>query len=304
MIKTNSLDELLKDNSVEHLNFTLKGLVKGHLGMLIAAPNVGKSHLALCIAIEHASSAVLVGLTERIKPKKTLVLSSEDSTTVLKLRMQEKMKNFSSGIKRELKQNLHFLTDIPPLVIPPESSSASKLEHEVYLEELTKMMMDFDLVIIDTVTESIGECDEVRHDRLIKNTFQSLAKKANCSILLIHHVNKDEIRGNQKITMASGAGLTSVMRLTKCLFTLTLKDEKRTISFLKSNYLNDHDAKDISLEIANGLTVNPKIYKQTSRVVRKEVSDEVYQEPKAITLSGSIEVDTEIEDRKSLRQLL
>lgn len=304
MITTRSLDDLLSDRGQEALDFTLKGLLKGHLGMLIAAPNAGKSHLALCIGIEHASSCVLVGLSERTKPMKTLILSSEDNAAVLKLRMQEKLQNFSSGIKRELKENLHFLTDLPPLVIPPESSAATRSEHEQYLTLLTEKITGFDLVIVDTVTESIGECDEVRHDRLIKNTFQTLAKNAGCSMLLVHHVNKDEIRGNQKITMASGAGLTSIMRLTKCLFTLKVKEGKRSIAFLKNNYLKDDKAKEFNVELLGGLTINPEVYKPKARAVRKVVQPNVQPEPEGIVLTGSVDVETEIKDKKSLRDVL
>ena len=47
---TQSLDSLMSSPESQNLSFSLKGLLKGHVGMLIAAPNVGKSHLALCIA--------------------------------------------------------------------------------------------------------------------------------------------------------------------------------------------------------------------------------------------------------------
>ena len=53
---TQSLDSLMSSPASQSLSFSLKGLLRGHVGMLIAAPNVGKSHLALCIAMEHASS--------------------------------------------------------------------------------------------------------------------------------------------------------------------------------------------------------------------------------------------------------
>lgn len=304
MIATRSLEELLNDNSYGELDFTLKGLLKGHIGMLIAAPNSGKSHLALCIGIEHASSSVLVGLSERKKPTKTLILSSEDNANVLKLRMQEKLQNFSSAIKRELKENLHFLTDLPPLIIPPESNETIKQQHDLFLSQLTDKMKEFDLVIIDTVTESIGECDEVRHDRIIKNTFQNLAKRAECSILLVHHVNKEEIRGTQKITMASGAGLTSIMRLTKCLFALRVKEGKRSICFLKNNYLKDYETKEFPIEILGSLTINPDVYKPKLKAVRKISKSSLESEPESIVLKASIDSDAAIKDKKSLRDVL
>ncbi|MGF1817470.1 AAA family ATPase, partial [Vibrio splendidus] len=213
-MNTQSLDSLMSSSASQNLSFSLKGLLKGHVGMLIAAPNVGKSHLALCIAMEHASSMSLLGMSAAGKPAKTLVLSSEDGVGVIQSRMKEKLTNCTATIKSELKNNLHFLTDIEPIVIPPDSSAQEQAEHKQYLAQLKQTFSEFDLVIVDTVTESIGRCEEVKHDRLIKNVFQSLASESGASLLLVHHVNKDEIRGNQEITMASGAGLTSVMRLT------------------------------------------------------------------------------------------
>ncbi|WP_435250620.1 AAA family ATPase (plasmid) [Vibrio sp. nBUS_14] len=184
-----------------NLSFSLKGLLKGHVGMLIAAPNVGKSHLALCIAMEHSSSMSLLGMSAADKPEKTLVLSSEDGAGIIQSRMKEKLANCTSTststIKSELKNNLHFLTDLESIVIPPDSSVQELAEHEQYLDKLKQTFSEFDLVIVDTVTESIGRCEEVKHDRLIKNVFQKLASESGTSLLLVHHVNKDEIRGNQ-----------------------------------------------------------------------------------------------------------
>ncbi|MFA0678013.1 AAA family ATPase, partial [Vibrio sp. 10N.222.51.A6] len=114
---TQSLDSLMSSPASQSLEFSIKGLLKGHVGMLIAAPNVGKSHLALCIAMEHASSMSLLGMSAADKPAKTLVLSSEDGAGVIQSRMKEKLVNCTATIKSELKKNLHFLTDIEPIVL-------------------------------------------------------------------------------------------------------------------------------------------------------------------------------------------
>ncbi|MFA0610388.1 AAA family ATPase [Vibrio sp. 10N.222.49.B4] len=302
---TQSLDSLMSSPAGQSLEFSIKGLLKGHVGMLIAAPNVGKSHLALCIAMEHASSMSLLGMSAADKPAKTLVLSSEDGAGVIQSRMKEKLVNCTATIKSELKKNLHFLTDIEPIVIPPDSSAQEKVEHKQYLEQLKQIFSEFDLVIVDTVTESIGRCEEVKHDRLIKNVFQSLASKSGASLLLVHHVNKEEIRGNQEITMASGAGLTSIMRLTKCLFTLKRNKDFLSIKYLKSNYLPENENQEFAVEVRQNLTINPQVFSlksKTSKSVRSVQS--IKQNPKKITLPGTIPEQEEIEERKNLRDVL
>ena len=259
MAVSESLDHLLNNSNDCELVFSIKGLLKGHIGMLIAAPNIGKSHLALCIAMEHASSMTLMGLSQSSTPKKTLIVSSEDGRGVIRERILRKLEACPDKVKKELLSNLHFSVDLEPMVIPLESSNQEKISHKAYLDDLINKFAEFDLVIIDTVTESIGQCDEVKHDRLIKNTFQALAHHSAASILLVHHVNKDEIRGSQEITMASGAGLTSIMRLTKCLFTLREKNGL-FIKFLKCNYFNADDVKELSVEVLDDLTVNKDVF--------------------------------------------
>jgi len=302
---TQSLDSLMSSSESQNLSFSLKGLLKGHVGMLIAAPNVGKSHLALCIAMEHASSMSLLGMSAADKPVKTLVLSSEDGAGVIQSRMKEKLANCTATIKSELKNNLHFLTDLEPIVIPPDSSVQEQTEHKQYLEQLKQTFSEFDLVIVDTVTESIGRCEEVKHDRLIKNVFQSLASESGASLLLVHHVNKDEIRGNQEITMASGAGLTSIMRLTKCLFTLKRNKESLSIKYLKSNYLPENENREFAVEVRQGLTINPQVFSLKSKASKPARSAQsIKQSPKKITLPGTIPEQEEIEERKNLRDVL
>jgi RecA-family ATPase len=305
-MKPSSLNDLLNSDLSSHLEFTLKGLLKGHVGMLIAAPNVGKSHLALCLAMEHSSSSTLLGLSTSPIPKKTLVISAEDGIGILKERMQEKLANLSPLMRSELNENLSFMTDIEPIVVPPDSSMELKKANESYINELIKILSNYDLAILDTVTEAIGTCEEVKHDRLIKNTVQRMAKESGCSLLLVHHVNKDEIRGAQEITMASGAGLTSVMRLTKCLFTLQHKKERLFIKFLKSNYLSYDDSHEIDLKIVNSLTINSEVFNLKNIVAQKRsrVTDGIKNEPRTITISGEPKSDKEIKERKSLRDVL
>ncbi|WP_139686289.1 AAA family ATPase [Vibrio tasmaniensis] len=302
---TQSLDSLMSLSASENLSFSLKGLLKGHVGMLIAAPNVGKSHLALCIAMEHASSMSLLGMSAADKPAKTLVLSSEDGAGVIQSRMKEKLANCTTTIKSELKSNLHFLTDLEPIVIPPDSSVQEQTEHKHYLEKIKQTFSAFDLVIVDTVTESIGRCEEVKHDRLIKNVFQNLANESGASLLLVHHVNKDEIRGNQEITMASGAGLTSIMRLTKCLFTLKRNKESLSIKYLKSNYLPENENQEFVVEVRQSLTINPQVFSLKSKASKPARSAQsINQSPKKITLPGTIPEQGYIEERKNLRDVL
>ncbi|WP_394153605.1 hypothetical protein [Vibrio maritimus] len=70
---------------------------------------------------------------------------------------------------------------------------------------------------------------------------------------------------------------------------------------LKKNYLKDDEATKFNVELLGGLTVNPYVYKPKARTVRKVAQLNVQQEPEGIVLTGSVDVEREIKDKKSLR---
>ncbi|WP_052538136.1 AAA family ATPase [Candidatus Photodesmus blepharus] len=276
--------------------YTLRGLLQGHIGMMIAAPDVGKSHLMLSVAIEHASSCKLVGLSAQQTPKKTLYITTEDSIEVVVQRLKEKASILNELVLSELDKFLDIAVCKEPFVIPPGSPDQVYIYHERLLVSLKQMFSEYSLVILDTVTEAIGECDEVKDDRKIKNTFNRLASESGASIILVHHVNKSEIHGLQKITMASGAGLTSIMRLTKFLISMSKKDESLSLQFLKANYLSKEESKNIPLDWYNNLLVAkhydqvsiayPELRMSTVHKKRRKISKKVKIEPDSITLGG------------------
>lgn len=304
------------------VKYTLNGLLEGRVGMLIAAPSIGKSHFMLSLAIEHASSERLVGLSASPTPQKTLYLSSEDSIEILTQRIQDKASDLSQKTLAELDTHLDIMICEEPLVInssAPEQSAS----HERFLVELEQRFSEYSLVIIDTVTESIGECDEVKDDRKIKNTFSRLANKSGASVVLVHHVNKSEIHGLQKITMASGAGLTSIMRLAKFLVALTHDGESLVLKFLKSNYLSKQESQDIPLSWNRHLLTSAKVDsecsvmsappqeapldQQTSTVApvvkakkSKRVSSRIKNDPRSIKIRGIDKKDSKEDDMRNV----
>ncbi|EJL6535112.1 AAA family ATPase [Vibrio cidicii] len=289
MIK--NLNSLLNDQTISEVPFVLKGLVKASIGMLIAAPSAGKSHLALSIAIEHASSAVTLGLSCAETPRKVLIVSSEDSSAVLRERMVEKLKSFSPDIQNELLSNLLFLTEQTPLIAPPE---ANKDEHDaasLYVNNLVQSAVDndVDLIIVDTVTEAVGSCDEVKHDKHIKAGFQAIARRTGAAILLVHHVNKNEIRGEQEVTMASGAGLSSVMRLVKFLITIKAEKNERKVRFLKSNYLPQSEEREFDIEFVDGVLSRKGVLSfappKKQKAEKPRIAKAIQEEPEVLSIT-------------------
>lgn len=302
-----TLTDFIDNKEVDEPNFILKGLLKAHIGMLIAAPDQGKSHLALSLAIEHCSNTKLIGLSITDKPSKTLLISAEDNQEIVKKRLSEKLNDLPTKVKNLVKSNLLISNSYNSVVASPDDSIQEKQEVNDYVNYLISAIKenDIDLVIVDTVSEIIGNCDEVKNDKQIKRAFQKIARESGAAILLIHHVNKMEIRGEAEINMASGAGLTSIMRLSKFIFTITKsKNDVRTLKFLKANYINQEDKKDIELNFSNSLLVcnefnfNPVKPKKEVRTISQKEIKEMTQEKAPILIKSDIE---EVDSKTSKR---
>lgn len=307
----------------------LLSLKEAHVGMLIAAPDVGKSSLALSIAIEVASGKRIVGLSSQIgTPMKALYISSEDGMDEVSKRMDQ-YKNVLNGSElNNLFENLDFVFDPKPIVLANDSNQKEMLEHLKYVDDVIEKFKTYKLIIIDTVSEIIGDCDEVKHDRKIKNTISTIAKRSGAAILLVHHVNKNDIRGIDNLTMASGAGLSTLIRLVKCSLGLVKSKDGIQIHFLKRNYLPDEQAKSIKLiKLKNGMLIESAIAEnmkladvdhrkqqeaerlvtkasESQKTTRKTRASKVINEPEVIELGGGRGGGEDSSDRKGLRDVL
>ncbi|CSD01576.1 Uncharacterised protein [Vibrio cholerae] len=257
-----TLNELIENNDISKPDYILNGLVKEHIGVLIAAPDMGKSHLVLSLLIEHCSKTKILGLSKVSKPSKAMLISAEDGGEVIKSRMLEKLPHLPRKVSNLVKSNLIINTSTNSIVACPEDTIETKTNVENYLSYLANKIKENDvsLVVVDTVSEIIGNASEVANDRQIKNAFQKLAKLSGASILLVHHVNKLEIRGEAEINIASMAGLSSVMRLSKFICTIINgKDDKKVFKYLKANYISNEEKKDFNLQFENNLLVNKSV---------------------------------------------
>lgn len=257
-----SAGDLVDNRGIPEPDFVLKGLESSHVGMLIAAPEMGKSHLCFSIAIEHSTQLKLLGISAATKPQKTLLISAEDSISVVKKHLTKKLRDLPTKVRKLARVNIFPFSTHFPLVVPTSASSEEKSIINAYNNKLIGLIKEngISLVIIDTVSEVIGHCDEVRDDRLIKLAFQKLAKDSGAAILLVHHVNKAEIKGESEISMASGAGLTTVMRLSKLIMGITLtKDGNKSLNFLKANYLSQSEKKGFGLDFVDSHIVNTEL---------------------------------------------
>ena len=185
----------------------IKEVIKDFLpeGLTIFAgrPKIGKSWMAMNIAIAVANGSKALGFFETNKSD-VLYIALEDNFR----RIQERMNNIlNAEIDKAAPKNLFFLV---------ENKTLPKL-NEGGIEEIQKMIDDnpnLILIIIDTLGRSIADKgrkdkDSYRADYDIASRIQELAINNNIALLLLHHTKKmqeenvfDEISGTTGITGA------------------------------------------------------------------------------------------------------
>ena len=181
------------------LDFVVDTLLATGLHILAGSPKVGKSWLALWLAVSVAKGESVWGMAT--KQGTTLYLCLEDSTLRIQNRLDE--------ITDDVPANVHFCTEAPIL--------GCGLEQQ--LESFLSEHPDTVLVIIDT----LQMIRDARRDMTYANDYRDLtslkriADAHSVAILLIHHLRKEyaedvfsRISGTTAISGAVDTSLTLV----------------------------------------------------------------------------------------------
>ena len=163
----------LMDRPLEPPNFVVDTLISQGLHILAGSPKVGKSWLALWLAVTVAKGELVWGMS--VKRGTTLYLCLEDSVLRIQNRLFE--------ITEDAPDSVHFCTECAPI--------GQGLEGQV--EDFLAAHPDTVLVIIDTL-----QMVRPIHDATYANDYRDLsvlkrlADKHGIAILLIHHLRKEK----------------------------------------------------------------------------------------------------------------
>lgn len=175
MKKLNTIDgETLMSQPLQPLNFVVDTLLSQGLHILAGSPKVGKSWLALWLAVTVAKGESVWGM--QVKQGTTLYLCLEDS----QLRIQNRL----FDVTEDAPANVHFCTE-------------SRILGDGLTEQLEQFLSehpDTTLVIIDTLQMIRGS----NYDNTYANDYRDLsvlkrlADAHGIAILLIHHLRKEK----------------------------------------------------------------------------------------------------------------
>ena len=162
----------LMDRPLEPPNFVVDTLISQGLHILAGSPKVGKSWLALWLAVTVAKGEPVWGMS--VKQGTTLYLCLEDSVLRIQNRLFE--------ITEDAPDSVHFCTECGPI--------GQGLEEQV--EGFLVAHPDTVLVLVDTL-----QMVRPVHDATYANDYRDLsvlkrlADKHGIAILLIHHLRKE-----------------------------------------------------------------------------------------------------------------
>ncbi len=181
-LKTVNCEQLMT-TPLKPIEFCIDGMLSTGLFILAGAPKVGKSWLALDMALSIAKGEKLLG--RETKRGTALYLCLEDSYTRIQNRLFE--------LTSEPSENLHFTIMAGTL--------GGDLEKQV--ENFKSQHTDLKIIIIDTLQKIRSE-DETSYASDYKelSVLKNLADKLRIAILLIHHTRK--CRDNDPFNMISG----------------------------------------------------------------------------------------------------
>jgi len=154
--------------------WVVPGLIPTGLSVLAGRPKVGKSWLALQIAVAVASGGYALG--EQVESGPVVYLALEDAPRRLKSRLE-----LMNGLMADLP--VTFYTDWPSL---SDTEGLLALEARIVADEPR-------LVVIDTVTRAFGgaaDWNDVAQTTAALAQLQAVALEQDCAILLIDHLRK------------------------------------------------------------------------------------------------------------------
>lgn len=175
-------------NVPDPINFILPGLPYGVVGSVISPGGVGKSAFALSLACQIAGGPDLLGLQTVIG--KVVYVAGEDPSNVIEHRLHA-IGEHCNGVERQtIAENL--------TVIPASGETLDILSNKTQ-EYFLKLATGSTLLVLDTlrVIHSADENDSGAMSNVVGH-LKRIANKTNCSIIFLHHTNKN--------SMNNGAG--------------------------------------------------------------------------------------------------
>jgi hypothetical protein len=167
--------------------------VRGDIGVFAGPPGSGKGTFALDMAVYIAAGIPVYDFWRVPRPGRTMYLSCEDSDTVIHNRLQKALKLLPEQLREHTAENVIavYLCGSTHLVTSEKRGQAKATDNLIQLEKLIKDAKP-DLLFLDTLSRFLG-VDEIDNAAMTDaiGFIEKIARENSCSIIFIHHTNKD-----------------------------------------------------------------------------------------------------------------
>jgi hypothetical protein len=170
----------------EHIAFAVE---RGELALLNALPNIGKTTLALNVALCLAAGREFLPLVTGRTPRRVLYIDGETTRRRLQRDLRVMTRDFSREEAMAVGQNLHIICEAE---IKGEPLALTNAAH---LLALSAGAIDIkpDFIVVDTLAALCplySENDNGEQGRKIWRPLQKLARDCDAAMLINHHVGK------------------------------------------------------------------------------------------------------------------
>lgn len=178
------------------VSWIVPGIIpEGGCGLLVSAPKVGKTRIAIEMALGLATGRKPLGINIR-RPKAVGFFSLEDGEYLFSSRLNNSLNSdhgrfkyhWEGHIKPDLSwappEHMQLLTSFAPIDLSDD------LDKQRLYETIVKH--ELQLVIIDTLSMAIGKSDVSNSKDMysILKDVKTIAKATGCAIMFIHHTRK------------------------------------------------------------------------------------------------------------------
>lgn len=214
------------------MNWVLPGIIpEAGCGLIIAAPKVGKTRVAIEIALGLASGSRPLGISVK-KPQAVGFFSMEDGEYLFAERLAKGMREGRNryhwdGSVRHKSGVFTWEPSKPlPLLTGFDRIDLSKEEDKQRLLE-TILKYELRLVVIDTLSVAIGNANvsDLKEMNNILPDIRDIAKATRCAIMFIHHTRKRVFEKGESI-QESILGSTALHAWTEFVMSLAAPEEK------------------------------------------------------------------------------
>lgn len=254
------------------------GLEKGEVGLLIAATNIGKTTLALNLALSLAVGKDFKPLTkDGAKPRRVLVIDGETRRRRMQRDIRAMEREWLAEEQELLKGNLYVMCD------SELNGTALSLSNAQHMTAVRREAQEFapDLIIVDTLAELftvVSENDNAEMQNKVMRPLNQLAKDVDAAVLVLHHIGKMSEEAQSSTQAYRGRGASAIGGSARLVLTLTPDTKNKRIVTLSCGKSKGDDFEDVMLRlnqelrrfvpVAGGVAAKLDGYQQTLAAAR------------------------------------